>query len=117
MRETAKTFCEIHAIPELNHNLLEGLSHLPTNHALKFVFLTSELYCRKNQQRMQITRKTLAKLRVPTVEIAMRGKTKLEQALWTLGFNGFASYYLAMLKKVNPAQIPWVDFFKNELSK
>ncbi|MCH8049639.1 bifunctional phosphoglucose/phosphomannose isomerase, partial [Patescibacteria group bacterium] len=51
------------------------------------------------------------------VEYGTGGKTPLEECGELLQFGGFVSCYLAMLNKVDPYLIPFVDSFKRRMSK
>jgi len=118
LNETAKTFAVLFSIPELNHHLLEGLAHpKKAKEILKFVFITSDLYTQRVQKRHEITKGVVEKNGVSTLTYAMRSKTKLNQAFELLTFGSFVQFYLAMLYEINPAPVPWVDYFKKELAK
>lgn len=113
--ETAKCYSEWYAIPELNHHLLEGLSHPEVAKHLAFVQFTSKLYHKRNQKRHEITREVLKKNGLKVHPVAAEGSTRLEQALFTLQFTAALNYYLGMIYNVDPSKIPWVDMFKKRL--
>lgn len=114
--ETCKTFSEFHAIPELNHHLMEGLKR-PAGKALKFLFIESGLYSKRISHRFAITKKVVKNNKIGYTEYRVDGKTKLEQALNCLSFGGLVSAALAIIYKEDPVDIPWVDYFKKELRK
>ena len=116
IHETAKLFCEAHAIPELNHHLMEGLSHPAAVKEGMALLFTSELYHPRIQERYGITRTVFEKQGLSVEEVALKGATKLQQSLELLQFSSFLAYYLGMLHKEDPSKIPWVDFFKANLS-
>jgi glucose/mannose-6-phosphate isomerase len=118
INESAKTFSTYFLIPELNHHLLEGLIFPKTNQGnLFFIFLESKLYHSKNQARHKITQKVVARNKIKYTAYKLSAATKLEQALEMLLFSSYLSFYLAILNKVNPVKIPWVDYFKAQLKK
>jgi len=118
LNENAKNFSNYFYIPELNHHLMEGLKH-PDSLKRNTIFLLfeSELYEEKVQKRFRVTQEVVGKNNLPLETIKLEAKTKLEQCFELIGFGAFVNFYLAMLYGINPAPIPWVDFFKAELKK
>ena len=118
INETAKQFVARFSIPELNHHLMEGLAFpVALKKILYFVFLESPLYSKRIKQRFEITKKVLAKNKIKFVANKINAKTVAGATIEALVFGSYASFYLALLNKVNPAQVPWVDYFKKELDK
>lgn len=118
LNENAKTYSEYRVIPELNHHLMEGLQ-FPKGNGDHILFLTveSDLYSANNSLRLSLTEEGLEKNNIEVRSIKLKGTTKLEQAFELLVFGSYASFYLAMLHNIDPANIPWVDWFKSELKK
>ncbi|PIY96872.1 MAG: hypothetical protein COY66_02425 [Candidatus Kerfeldbacteria bacterium CG_4_10_14_0_8_um_filter_42_10] len=118
INENGKNFATYFAIPELNHHLLEGLKNPSSNKSsLLFLFIESDLYHPRVKIRYAITRKVIQKHKISTLSYKSKAKTKIEQVFEILSLGGYVSYYLALLNKTNPALIPWVDYFKEELKK
>jgi glucose/mannose-6-phosphate isomerase len=116
LNEGSKTFANYFILPEVNHHLMEGLSHPKMNpEILKFLFLNSNLYHPRNQQRYQIMKKVVTKNKIPFIEYSSLSKTKLEQSFEVLLLGCYVNFYLAMLNNIDPTLIPWVDYFKKEL--
>lgn len=116
--ETAKTFSGYYLISELNHHLLEGLVFPKTNNQnLVFLFFESKLYHPQNQIRFKITKQVVVKNKINSLTYQLVGQNKLEQALELLLFGNYLSFYTAILNGVNPAKIPFVDYFKAQLKK
>lgn len=118
INENSKTFSTLSEIPELNHHLMEGLQY--PKMALKnliFLFIESELYSFEVQQRYPLTKEVIEKNNLAYASIKLRLATKLEQIFELLTIGSFVSFYLAMLYEIDPAPIPWVDYFKQRLSK
>lgn len=117
LNESAKTFSVNFHLPDLNHHLLEGLS-LPKQ--LKtltyFVLLNSENYPQKIKDRLLITKEVLIKQGYPVTVIKPESSSMVDQALETILFFEYFSFYLAMVNGVNPGPIPWVDYFKKQLA-
>lgn len=115
--ETCKIFSEWHAIPELNHHLMEGLKRPELGKKLKFLFIESDLYAKPIIARIKITKDVVQKNKISYTEYRARGKTKLEQVLDCLIFGSLVSLILSIDYGEDPVSIPWVDYFKNQLKK
>ena len=117
INETSKNFSAYFILPELNHHLMEGLVKPPTNPKnLIFLFLNSDLYQEEIKKRARLTMEVVEKNKIECLEFNPQSGSKLTQAVEALQFSSFVSYYLAKSNKVNPAQTPWVDYFKNQMA-
>ncbi|KKP94795.1 MAG: Bifunctional phosphoglucose/phosphomannose isomerase [Candidatus Levybacteria bacterium GW2011_GWA2_36_13] len=116
LNENSKTFASYSCIPELNHHLMEGLKN-PANNNLVGLFLESDLSSNKTKQRTKLTKEIVNKNSIPHYSFEAEGSDILTQALYLVSFGGFLTFYLAMLYEIDPSLIPWVDYFKEELSK
>ena len=116
LHETSKQLAVHFKLPELNHHLLEGMSH-PKNVIEKMVcvLVSSELYNKRNQKRVEVTKEVLEKQDICTEMFVPMGKSALEQAVDVVMFASYTTFYLAMLNNINPAEIPWVDYFKEQM--
>lgn len=116
--ETAKNISTFRIIPELNHHLMEGLKHpIIFKDIAVFVLFFSHLYSKPIQARYLITKDVIEQNKIKTIWFELKGKTKLEQVLELIGLGGYLTMYLAALYEQNPAVIPYVDYFKNQLKK
>jgi len=115
LNETAKTFAGYHLIPELNHHLMEGLTH-PKDKNIIFVFYNSTFYDKRNIKRMNTTKKVLRKQDVDYLDLSFNAKDKMEEFLFYLQLGSYLSFFLGIEYGVNPAFIPWVDYFKKQLA-
>ncbi len=114
--ENSKNFACYLTLPELNHYALEGLGWPKSNaDNLSCLFFESSLYSPRVAKRLELTQKVMAKNKIKTVSLSLKGATKLEQSLEMLQLGSWITYYLAAKNKVNPLAIPWVDWFKKEL--
>lgn len=117
MNENGKRFGGYFALPELNHHLLEGMLNPKSNKdTLLFVLLESKLYHPRNQKRYGITKKVLDKNSIQAISYACQEKTKIGQMCEALVLSGYVSYYSALLAGIDPTPIPFVDYFKYEMS-
>lgn len=115
--ETAKQFGVYFSIPELNHHLLEGLTYpKEIKKFLHFIFINSEIYEEKIQKRIMLTREIVKKNSISVSDINLSGNSPLIQAMELVQAGAFISFYLAILHEVDPAQIPYVEYFKKKLS-
>jgi glucose/mannose-6-phosphate isomerase len=116
--ENAKNLCLDVQIPELNHHLMEGLKHPASNPKnLLFVFVNSDLYPDRIRHRIELTKQVVGKNMIETFVLNMEAATKLSQAFELIQLGAFANFYLAILYGQNPAPIPWVDYFKDQLGQ
>jgi glucose/mannose-6-phosphate isomerase len=116
--ESAKQLAHPYAIPELNHHFLEALAlPKPVAKNTTVLFLSSATYSLRISKRIIVTKKVLDKLGIKHLTLESTANDKWLSALETLARGSWLSFYLAMLNDVNPAQIPWVDFFKKELER
>ena len=116
INENAKQTAIYFETPELNHHLLEGLAFPRSNPKnLYFVYFESDLYHPRNKKRIEITKRLLKKNKISCASLKLTGKTQLEQVFELIQFGGFLGFYMSMLNSIDPAPIPWVDYFKKEL--
>lgn len=116
--ETAKQFALHFAIPELNHHLLEGLSFPEgLNKFLGFIFIESDIYNGRNRTRMDLTREIVKKSKFDSEIVTLKGYSALTQVFELIQWGAWVTFYLAMLHDIDPSEIPWVDYFKNQLKK
>lgn len=118
LNENAKTYSEFRVIPEMNHHLMEGLK-FPINLDGDIIYFLAEsdLYMPSNSLRTTLSQEVLEQNKIEYRTLKLTSKTKLEQAFELLTFGAYASFYLAMLHNIDPAPIPWVDWFKDQLKK
>ena len=116
--ESAKTFCALFDIPELNHHLMEGLKNpAKLKELFTFVFINSNKYTERVQKRYPITSNVVEKNGVSFQMFSPRSENKLSQVFETLVFGSFIVFYLTKKYSIDPMAIPWVDYFKQELAK
>lgn len=116
INENAKQFAHFFLLPEMNHHLMEGLSFPKENKKqLKFFFFESGLFHPRVLARYPLTREVLKKQHIESMVWRAKTKTRLDQAWKMLALGGLTSFYLAILNKIDPSKIPWVDYFKKKL--
>jgi glucose/mannose-6-phosphate isomerase len=118
LNESAKSLAVSFDIPELNHHLMEGLRNPAEGKKnLKFILFESDLYAEEIKRRYPITADVINQNQVEVQVIPLQSTTKITQVFELLTLGSFVQYYLAMLYQLDPAPIPWVDYFKKELAK
>ena len=118
MNENAKVFSADYQIPEINHHLMEGLSNPDANKTALFAFfVNSSLYSERIIKRFELTRDVVEKHDVETFVYKATRDGAISQVFETIQFGAYVDFYLSMLYKINPAPLPWVDYFKERLGQ
>lgn len=118
INENSKVFSTNFTIPELNHHLMEGLTHPEVNRTGLFsVLVDSSLYPIRIRQRLSLTKDVIEKHDVETFVFTSKAKNKLCQAFEVIQFGVYTNFYLSILYKQDPGPIPWVDYFKTKLGQ
>lgn len=116
MNENAKHLSHRHDLPELNHHLMEGLRFPVSNpDTTMFWFINSSLYSARMQRRLKLTQEVVEKNNLSSIIWQAAAKSKLAQAFELIQFGAYVNFYLSQLHKLDPAAIPWVDYFKAQL--
>ena len=118
INENSKVFSMYFVVPELNHHLMEGMRFPVTNKKqLHFLCIESSKYLKKVQKRFVITKKVLSKNSIHHSTYTATGATKLHQVFELLVFGSYMNFYMSMLYGIDPAPIPYVDYFKKQLAQ
>ncbi|MFH0891761.1 MAG: SIS domain-containing protein [Candidatus Falkowbacteria bacterium] len=116
INECSKSFASFLELPDLNHYTMEGLVNPASNRKnLAFLFFDSAFYHPRTQRRSGLTKQVVKKNKVAVISYEMKGDKKLLQNFELLQLGAWVSYYLGIAYKVNPATIPYVDWFKKML--
>ncbi|MFA5020738.1 MAG: SIS domain-containing protein [Patescibacteria group bacterium] len=116
INESAKHLASPYRIPEFNHHFLEALTFpKKVTRQTAFIFLVSADYSPRIMKRFIITKRILDQKKIKNYLIRSTVPGALRQALEVLAVGSWASLYLALINGVNPAAIPWVDYFKSSL--
>jgi len=117
INENAKTFVDWKLLPDLNHHLLEGLRNRAITKQIHALMILDSTYNTRTQRRFVLTTKILKQLGAKVSTYSPRGETPLEKAIDLLAFGGYVSWYFAAVRNVKPADIPTVDYLKQQLAK
>lgn len=118
LNENSKNMTAQLHIPELNHHVMESLGfpkHLQQE--VLFLFINSNLYHQRVQKRFPLTLDVTGKQGFHSETILAISPTKLQQVFEIIQLGAYTNFYLAMLNGINPAPIPWVDYFKEQMGK
>lgn len=114
--ESSRTFSSFFELPDMNHHQLEGLSYPKSNpQNLLYFFIESKLYHSQNQKRYNILASLLDDMKIPYIRYTPKTQTTVAQALETVQFATYMTYYLGLLNGDDPAPNPFVDEFKKRL--
>lgn len=114
INENAKSPAFYHVFPEMNHNELVGYKGMDN----KFIAIVirDKHDNKRIIKRMDIF-KSIIKNNVPLVEIHTEGNYLLTRIFSAVYLGDFASYYLALEKKEDPAPVDVITYLKKELTK
>jgi len=115
LNETSKKMSAYFLMPEAAHNLIEVLPFFKNNSSLRFFLIKSNLYYPENVLKYAIMEEILNKNKMKFSSYECAGKDKLSQVFEILVLGSWTSFYLAMLKNINPSPVPVIDFFKSEM--
>ncbi len=114
--ENSKSWGVFDVLPELNHNTVVGYPLPPgLSRLAHVVMLTSPQNHPRVLLRFDITRELLEGHGYGHDLIKARGQSLLAQALSTIHFGDYVSFYLAMLNGVDPWAIGNIELVKNRL--
>jgi glucose/mannose-6-phosphate isomerase len=115
IEENAKAFAVSGSIPECDHNEVVGWHGDPLTSRFHAVFLRDRAESRQIAKRMEVTRE-IAALRAGTTEVWSKGEGRLARILNLVQVGDWASYYLAMLRGVDPWPVTVIDQMKQRLA-
>jgi len=114
--ENSKIVAFYDEIPELNHNLQQGLEcKKELKNSLSMLVLSSELYHPRNLKRAQIIQETFTKQEFDVTTMQIGGKTYEESIVSAVLLGTYASVYLAFLLGKNPVLFEAIEELKDML--
>jgi len=115
INENSKMLCWHNVVPEMNHNELLGWR---TNvNDLAVVYLRNKSDYDRNQIRIDINKKVIAKFTENITEIWSIGDSLIENSLYHINLGDWVSWYLSEMNNVDAIEIDVIDFLKGELAK
>lgn len=115
--ENAKNVAWCNQYPEFNHNEMLGWTSHPIDKPYAVIDLRSNLEHPRVQKRFEVAERLLSGKRPMTHIVEAKGKTLLQQLLWTIVLGDFVSLYLALLNGLNPTPVDLIEKFKKSLNE
>jgi glucose/mannose-6-phosphate isomerase len=116
--ENAKRWAFAEELPEFQHNSVEGVNVLPSPSGAVFVILLrSDLFDPRVARRFDLTGELLEHSKTSHEDVEALGESALAQIMTTTLFGDFVSYYLALLRNVDPTPTPNLDWLKRRMTE
>jgi len=115
LNENSKQFALSHFLPEQNHNEINALLGLGKK-SCEIFLLRHENESKSIAKRFGIMKKLMGK-NFNITEVNLKGKSLLATTFYALQLAALTSYYLALLNKFDPEEIPLIPLLKKELKK
>ena len=114
--ENAKVLAWASTLPEADHNELVGWAEDPTAKRFVPIFLRDPEEAADHRAMMDATR-DLVKGKAKVEEVRAEGSTLLARMLMTIQLGDWTSFYLAILRKVDPTPVAVIQKLKERLAK
>jgi glucose/mannose-6-phosphate isomerase len=116
LEENAKTFAAAGALPETNHNEIEACSG-PSASRLHLVLLRDEGEPPEIARRFAVLGELVGGSLGGASQVWTRGTSSLARLLSVLAFGQWTSFYLALLRGVDPWSVPLLEALKAHLKR
>jgi glucose/mannose-6-phosphate isomerase len=118
INENSKAWAFYEVFPELNHNATVGFP-FPAElvKKIRVIMLRSPLFNERIKLRYEVTCELLKQSGVAYEFVDSEGKSPLAQMLSLVSIGDFASYYLAILYRVDPSPVKVISYLKDRLAK
>lgn len=116
LQENAKQWAFSAALPEMNHNFINGFG-LPSTgtEQLQVEFLDTPAAHERNRRRVELTGRSLDEASVANEVVLTDGAGPLATILAAAHLGDWVSYYLAMLNEVDPSDTSPIETFKERM--
>ena len=117
--ENSKIICRNDEVPECNHNDIVGWSLNPEV-SKKFICIlfrdheNESIYINK---RLNFMKKLFDNVAGDTIEIKINVKRRLSKIMYSMYLGDYVSFYLAILRKIDPTPVEAIRQLKEELAK
>jgi glucose/mannose-6-phosphate isomerase len=118
LNENSKTWAFYEVFPELNHNATVGFP-LPEEIAKKVrvIMLRSPLFNQRIKLRYDVTCELLKQAGIQYEFVDSEGTSPLAQMVNLVSIGDYASYYLAILYRVDPSPVKVISYLKDRLAQ
>ena len=117
--ENSKIICRYDEVPECNHNDIIGWSMNPEV-SKKFtciLFRDSDNESVYISKRLNFMKKLFEEVSGNVIEIQAKGKKRLAKMIYAMYLGDFTSFYLAVLREIDPSPVDAITELKSELAK
>ena len=114
INENSKMLCWHHVVPEMNHNELLGWRINVTD--LAVIYFRNKCDYKRNQIRIDINKKVIAKYTDNITEVWSMGDSLVENSLYHINLGDWVSWYLSEMNNVDAIEIDVIEFLKSELA-
>jgi glucose/mannose-6-phosphate isomerase len=116
--EYPDTFAMWDELPELNHNLVVGLSHpKQVFEQVRAIFLEHAALSPRVRLRYDATAHLFEQAGIHVDRVAFDDSPRLTAMLTAIYYGDYTSYYLAVLNRVRPMAVTNIDWLKDRLAK
>ena len=116
--ENSQTLALSNVFPEMNHNEIMGWQALRNmDDTFIAVFLRDSGDLLEVQKRMEICKELLESDGLPYVEVWSEGNSLLTRLFSLVYLGDFASFYLALLRGVDPTPVKRIDYLKERIEE
>lgn len=117
LAENSKVLAYSGIIPELNHNEIIGWERFESkNFNAALIQIIDEDDHQRNKLRFAITEKILKEMGIEIIKISSSEKSFEERIIDLIYYTDWVSFYLAVLRKVDPTPIKNINTLKNSLA-
>jgi glucose/mannose-6-phosphate isomerase len=118
LNENSKVPCYYALFSELNHNEIMGWeAEEDLTEKFYVIFIKDKDDGVRIRLRMKLTREIIQGKAAGSEEIETEGQGILTRLLSVIYLGDWVSFYLALLRRVNPTRIKSIEFLKAELGK
>jgi len=116
--ENSKGWAFWEVLPELNHNAVAGYE-FPDSVArnVHVLLLASELYLPRHRARMEVTSEILGQKGISHESVQVMGGSTIAELLWAIHLGDYVSYYLALLRGIDPSPVDSIAYLKERLAQ
>jgi len=118
LNENSKAWAFHEVFPELNHNAVVGYQFPPELAGrVMVVMLSSPLLPQRVKLRYRVTAELLKRAKVSCQTVEGEGTSPLSQVMSLVLSGDYASYYLAILYKIDPSPVEAIAYLKEQMAK
>ena len=115
--ENAKYPAFHHTLPEMNHNEIEGWEAEDLKERFIPIILSKFKEAPNYQKRINAFKDILQRSNIEFLEYFAEGSTLVEEIFSLIYLGDIVSFYLGILRDVNPTSIEFIDYLKKTIQK